>query len=457
LIWVQYQPDLAYRNVISGFSALAFVSAVAVAILRYHLYDIDVVVNRTIVYGALAAFITGVYVAVVVGVGSVVSSVGGSGLFLPILATALVGVVFQPVRGRLQAVANRLVYGTRATPYEVLSELTRRVAMVEAGDDLLPRMARILAEACAAVDAQVWLVVDGHPQLAGAWPLDAAVPPAPRIELGSPRAAAARYAVPVHHAGELLGVLTVSPRPGEGLTPRERTLVAELGLQAGLVLQNIRLESELRAHVDELRASRARIIQAEDLERRRIERDLHDGAQQRLVLLAYSLGMARARFGTRGDVELRKTLDEAVAQAQLALAELRSFARGIHPAILTEAGLGPALQSLAERSPVPATVDGDVIGRLPAPVEATAYFVVCEALANVARHAEASAVAIHVARHDGRLVVEVADDGVGGAAAERGSGLRGLADRVLVVNGRFEVHSPPGGGTRLVAEIPCAC
>ncbi|HEY6379263.1 MAG TPA: ATP-binding protein [Candidatus Dormibacteraeota bacterium] len=174
-------------------------------------------------------------------------------------------------------------------------------------------------------------------------------------------------------------------------------------------------------------------------------------------MLAYSLGMARARFGTQGDAELRITLDEAASQAQLALAELRAFARGIHPAILTEAGLGPALQSLAERSPVPATVGGDVSGRLPAPVEATAYFVVCEALANVARHADASAVAIHVARVDGRLVVEVADDGVGGAVAERGSGLRGLADRVLVVNGRFEVHSPPGGGTRLVAEIPCAC
>jgi signal transduction histidine kinase len=191
-----------------------------------------------------------------------------------------------------------------------------------------------------------------------------------------------------------------------------------------------------------------------DAERRRVERNLHDGAQQRLVNLSLALGIARSQVPTTSDGELAVALEEAAAELRLALAELRELARGLHPVILSEAGLGPALASLAERSPIPATVAASPPGRLPDRVEETAYFVASEALANAAKHAHASAVTISARRRGGDLVVEVGDDGVGGADPN-GSGLRGLADRVAALDGHLRVYSPSGQGTCITAELPC--
>jgi PAS domain S-box-containing protein len=216
-----------------------------------------------------------------------------------------------------------------------------------------------------------------------------------------------------------------------------------------------RLNAELRAGLDELRASRARIVEAADAERRRLERNLHDGAQQRLVTLSLDLRLARIRVGPDPDDACR-LLDGAAVQLAEALAELRELARGIHPAVLSERGLGPALEVLAHRAPLPVDVVSDLGSRLPAPVEAAAYYVVSEALANVAKYAQASAVQVRVARLDETAVIEISDDGVGGADARNGSGLRGLADRVEALHGRLAVESPHGCGTRLLAEIPCA-
>jgi len=233
-----------------------------------------------------------------------------------------------------------------------------------------------------------------------------------------------------------------------------RALLTSAGAAARLALENERLQAELRAQLAELRASRARIVTAGDEERRRIERDLHDGAQQRLLSLGLALQLARAKLGPEangaGDVL-------AVAEEELhaALDELRELACGIHPAVLTEHGLGPALRSLAARAPVPVTISATPERRLPAPTEAAAYFLVSEALANVAKYATASRVRVGVTVLDGRVVVDVADDGPGGADPSRGSGLRGLADRVHALDGRLELVSPPGSGTRLHAEIPC--
>ncbi len=235
----------------------------------------------------------------------------------------------------------------------------------------------------------------------------------------------------------------------------EPELVRAAGAAARLALQNARLQAEMRAQLQKVQESRGRIVAAADEERRRIERDLHDGAQQRLVALALQLRLAQRRPGEHADPEVDRLLEAAVDELQAAVNELRELARGVHPAILTEEGLAAALDSLASRSPLPVSLEV-LDARLPPEVEATAYFVACEALANVVKHAEASKAAISAWRQNGSLMIEVEDDGIGGARTEDGSGLRGLTDRVEALGGRLTIQSPVGGGTRLVGEIPCA-
>jgi signal transduction histidine kinase len=231
-------------------------------------------------------------------------------------------------------------------------------------------------------------------------------------------------------------------------------LVRAVAATARMTIQNERLQAEVRAQLEEVRASRARIVEFGDAERRRVERNLHDGAQQRLVSISLALGIARSQVGATSEQEMAVALDDAAAELRLALVELRELARGIHPVILSEAGLGPALVSLAERSPIPVTVTAVPPERLPSRVEETAYYVASEALANAAKHAHATAVSISARRLEGELLVEVGDDGVGGADPD-GSGLRGLADRVAALDGQLRVHSPAGKGTRVTAELPC--
>jgi signal transduction histidine kinase len=231
-------------------------------------------------------------------------------------------------------------------------------------------------------------------------------------------------------------------------------LVEAVCAAAGLALENERLQAELRAQLDELRASRARIIEAVDTERRRVERDLHDGTQQRLVSASMSLGLAGSKLSSDPQAASR-ILDETRTTLRAALEELRELSQGIHPGILTERGLRPALQELAYGAPVPVELAVPFGERLPEPAEAAAYYVVAEALTNVAKYASATVVSVTVNNRNGKTVVEVSDDGVGGADPAHGSGLRGLADRVEALGGRFTVESPPGEGTRLRAEIPC--
>lgn len=235
---------------------------------------------------------------------------------------------------------------------------------------------------------------------------------------------------------------------------QDPSLVGSVSAALRLAVENERLHEEVRAQLEEVRASRARIVAAGDAERRRVERDLHDGAQQQLLSVSLRLRLARSR--TRDDPELDRALAATADELKVAIGELRELARGIHPAILTEAGLGPALQSLADRSPVPVDLDVSLAARLPQAAEAAAYFLVSEALANVAKHAEATKVEVRADSSGGSLRIEVADDGVGGADGLGGSGLRGISDRVAAVGGRLEVDSPSGGGTRVTAEIPCA-
>jgi signal transduction histidine kinase len=253
----------------------------------------------------------------------------------------------------------------------------------------------------------------------------------------------------IEHEGQPLAVLVHDPSLGD-----EPKLVEAVAAAARLALVNARLHAEVRAQLETVKESRARIATAADDERRRIERDLHDGAQQRLVALALELRSAQRALGEDADQDTTRLLESTADELHVAVEELRSLAHGIHPGTLTQAGLESALQELAARMPVPVTVDA-LSERLPGDVEATAYFVASEALTNVAKHAHATKAAVRAAQVDGMLVVEVADDGVGGASAIAGSGLHGLADRVEARGGRLSVESPAGGGTKIVGEIPC--
>ena len=252
------------------------------------------------------------------------------------------------------------------------------------------------------------------------------------------------------HQGRLVAALVHDPvlleNPG---------LLRAVAGAAALSLENQRLNAELLARLAELRASRARIVQAGDSERRRLERNLHDGAQSRFVAVALDLRLARARANE--DREVADVLDRAIENLAGGLEELRELARGIHPAVLTDKGLQPALRALADRAPVAVEIDApDRDERLPEPIETTAYFLVAEALTNIAKYAHASRATVRVAPADGGVLVEVADDGIGGADPSSGSGLRGLADRVAAVGGTLQVTSPPGAGTRVQATIPVA-
>jgi signal transduction histidine kinase len=234
----------------------------------------------------------------------------------------------------------------------------------------------------------------------------------------------------------------------------EPELLAAVGAAAGMALENGRLQAEQLAHLEELKGSRSRVIAAEHKERQRLERNLHDGAQQRLIALSLELKLLEKQL--QGDPEAAVRLDRARTEIALSLDELRAVARGLHPAVLSGHGLEVALQSIAAHSATPVRLSVALDERLPEQIEAAAFYVVSESLANVAKHAQATSVSVDVERRDDVILVEVADDGVGGADTEAGSGLRGLADRVEAQGGRLRIWSPAGGGTRLRAEMPCA-
>ncbi|HET7237057.1 MAG TPA: histidine kinase [Actinomycetota bacterium] len=431
-------------------SVIVFAISLGIAILRSRLFDIDVVVSRAVVFGLLAAFITVVYVGLVVGIGALVESRGDA--LLSAIAAALVAVAFQPVRRWAQRLANRLVYGERATPYEVLSEFGRRVSEGYEAEDVLVRMARILGEGTGS-EAAVWLCVGRRLEPAARWPPEGAMP-AP-VELDGddelPVLAAASIAVPVRHEGELLGALSVTKPPAEPLTPTEERLVDDLAHQAGLVLRNAAL-------IAELRASRQRLVAAQDEERRRLERNLHDGAQQQLVALSVKLGLLKR---VAGDVDptAEALIDDLQAETQDAVETLRDLARGIYPPLLADRGLRAALEAQARKAALPVEISADGIGRYPQEVEAAVYFCCLEALQNVAKHAGARRAVVRVDEADGVLRFAVADDGVGfdaRAAGTSSTGLQGIEDRLSALGGSLEVRTARGEGTTLVGRIPLA-
>jgi signal transduction histidine kinase len=432
--------------------------AAGIAIMKYRLYGIDVIISKTIVYGSLAAFITAVYVVIVAGIGALgsVSLDTGSrpGLGLSILATAVVAVAFEPVRERVQRLANRLVFGQRATPYEALSKFAGRMGGTYAAGDALPRMARVLGEGTRADRAVVWLK-DGTELAAGAcWPTDGGPPARVGFAGGeAPAIAGADRITLVHYQGEALGALSVSKRPGESLTPVESKLMSDLGAQAGPLLHNIGLTEQLRARLAELQASRLRIVAAQDDQRRRIERDIHDGAQQQLLAIASMLALAESVAG-QDEKRERALVAQLKAETSGALKTLRELARGIYPPLLAEQGLAAAVSAQAGKAPGPVEVRTDGIGRYPAEIETAVYFCCVEALHNAVRHAPGSTVRISLADAGHGPAFEVTDNGPGfDRAAVVASGLQNMNDRLAALGGSCQVDSSPGRGTTVTGRI----
>lgn len=433
---------LVFGSPVPGLLALPLIPVAAgVAILKLRLYDIDPVINKTLVVGAMLSLVTAGYVAVVVGVGALVPA---RERVLSLATTAAVAVAFEPVRRRVQRLADRLVYGHRTTPYQALSQLAAHLE--DTPQEMLDGIAATIANAVGATEVVVW--VGGEQCLVprGWWPAPAdEKEPASLARLGGPR----RHVRPVVHRSAVRGAITLRKPSGGPLTASEDRLLADLATQTGLVIVH-------QHQAQEIQATARRIVTAEDAGRRRIERDLHDGAQQRLVTLGLELGVLAEHAKASGDVAVADRVKQARAQLLEATAELRELARGLHPMVLAQSGLAPALGALVDRSAIPVRLHVAVPGRLASDVEATAYYMVSEALTNAARHSGASVVDVDVATVDGRLHVEVADDGCGGARPGAGSGLQGLADRLAALGAELYIESPSGGGgTRIRAVLPC--
>ncbi len=431
--------------------------AIGTAILKHGLYEIDVVISKTVVFAGLAAFITGIYVAIVVGIGTLIGAGGEPNLALSIVATALVAVAFQPVRERLTTVANRLVFGKRATPYEVLSRFSSHLGETVATEQTLEQMAQLLADGTGAARAQVWLRAGGQMRTAASWPADAAPEFAPVVAAdGSlPAFAEVDVAVPVTHEGELLGALTVTKKRGETIAPTEMNLVEQLAAQAGLVLRNVQLTADLLARLEELGESRRRLVAAQDEERRRLERDLHDGAQQQLVALKIKLGIAKTLAERKQAPKTAALVEQVAGDADDAVATLRELAHGIYPPLLAAEGLAVALQGQARKAAITVEVVAEGVARYSQEVEAAIYFCVLEALNNVAKYAGATRATVTLAQTNGDLSFSVVDDGVGfdPAITPRGHGLTNMTDRLHALDGRLHLISSGGAGTTVEGSL----
>ena len=400
--------------------------SIALAVLRYRLYDIDVVINRALVYGSLAVFITAVYVGIVVGIGVVIGARSGPDVPLSILATAVVAVAFQPVRKWVQRQANHLVYGKRATPYEVMAGFADRMAETLAVDEVLPRMAEAAARGVSAPAARVTLRLPEGSDRITSWPDDTS-------------AAHFSHVLPVSYRGEQVGEIAIRKRPGESITPSEAKLLADLASQAGLVLHNVRLTTELQARLNEiteqaaqLRASRYRIVSARQIEQQRLESEIRNSVQGRLESIRAELGDAENLL-VQDPTRASEALDRLTTQTQGTLDQLRDLARGIFPPLLADRGLVPALEAHVRKGKVHVSIDALAslaATRYDPGVEAAVYFACVGAL----RRASAS------------TVIRVADDGaelrfsVDRLASAMNGEMQGSQDRIAAVGGTLDIR-----------------
>jgi signal transduction histidine kinase len=418
--------------------------AAGIAILKYHLYDIDVVISKALVIGLLAVFITAVYVAIVVGIGQLVGTTSSPAL--SIAATVVVAVLFQAVRERVRRLANRLVYGERATPYEVMAGFSARVADAPSTDEVLPQMAEAAGRGVGAVEASVRVHLPGGRDRIERWSSFGA--PAERV--GEP------WTVPIAHQGETIGEVTVLKAANDPLTPAEQELLSDLSAQAGLALHNVRLTEELAIRLAELdvqaaalRVSRERLVTARDAQRRGLQRDIHEGPERQLIDIGRNLS----------SVERPDQIDSLIKQANDTLEGLRDLARGIFPPLLAEQGVVAALSAHIRKVGANATVeasDAFRARRFDPDTEACIYFCCLQAIQNVIRHAGNAPAVVRLDLDGDAITVEIRDEGRGFdvAATPPGMGLEIVQDRVDALDGTLEVTSAPSHGTTVSIRIP---
>jgi signal transduction histidine kinase len=404
-------------------------------------------------------------VVVVLGGGALIGRTDSPSVPLSVLATTVVALSFARVQAALERVAIRWGLGG-ATPYDVLSHFSDAVTSAYANDELPARMAMLLAQGTGAKWAQVWLNVSGRVALAATWPADIDADRSPPLRTPEDIVVTddGLRTLPVRHGGQLLGLLRLQERPGLALTLVEERLFAGLAAQAGLVLRWVGLQAELddrRAELvvrsEEIRASRERLIETQDAERSRLERDLHDGAQQHLVALTVNLRLALTIVG-RSPKRAATVLAEQAVAADVAIETLSALSRGIYPGQLADEGLGAALRSAVAGSAMPVAIDTDGLARLPAPVEATLYFCGMEAIQNAAKHSQAGTVSVRVDENPDRWRLTVTDDGSGfdqtQATASSGVGLANMRDRLDAIGGSVEILSSERTGTTVTAVVP---
>jgi signal transduction histidine kinase len=457
--------------------------AVGIAILRYRLYDIDILINRTLVYGALTVCIIGIYVLVVGYLGALFQARGN--LAVSIFAAGLVAIMFQPLRERLQRVVNRLTYGERDDPYGVLSRLGRRLEATISSEAVLPAIVEDIARALRLPQVAIWLT-DGDTLRLGAAhgiiPAKVTVQDARAVEAlrnatdlvrlvdltpsGAYReilgGGGVSLIAPLTHQGELVGALCLAPRsPGEDFSAADRRLLRDLASQSGAAAHEVQLTGALRSSLEDLQRSRERLVEAQEEERRRIQRDLHDGlgpvlASMRLRLEA-CLDLAEGTpIPLSGDLE---RLYELVGQAT---GDIRRLVYDLRPPVLDQLGLVPAIRQHCERFERESGIKTELATApelaVPAAAEVTILRVVQEALVNVEKHAQASRVVVRLERQGGWLLVGVADDGKGlllsANGADDGTGLGSMRQRAELLGGTLNLGDQPGGGTHLLARIP---
>jgi signal transduction histidine kinase len=418
--------------------------------------------SRVVVLG-LAGFVVGVYLVVVLGGGALIGRTGSPSLLLSVVATAVVALLFARVQTAIERFVSRRGPASTA-PYDVLSRFSDAVTRGYTSDDLPARMSMLLAQGTGAQWAQVWLSVSGQLTLAATWPSspDATRTP-PDPQPGAVDASGeGRRALTVLHGGEALGVLRLQERPGLRLTAVEERLFSGLAAQAGLVLRLVGLRAQLEgrheelvARARELRASRERVIATQDVERRRLERDLHDGAQQHLVALSVNLRLAQT-VAPRSPERAGRVLAAQAAAADDAIETLSSLSRGIYPRQLSAEGLVPALRAAAKSQALPVVIGAGTLERLPGQVEAALYFCCMEAVQNATKHSGAARVdvSVDVSRRTCRLTVTDTGRGFDQTRLRAGTGLANMHDRLDSIGGTCTVASVPGGGTTVTAVVP---
>jgi signal transduction histidine kinase len=428
---------------------------------RGPLVSAPAVLSRALVVAVLALCIGAVYAVLPVGVGAVVG--WGPNTVLSVAATAVVAIGFGPARKGVERWVQRLVYGDRSTPYEVLAELSHGVAGASTSPEVLGHVARIVAEGSGFQSSRVWLRIDDELTPAAAWPPPASTP-APVAITGDelPPLPDAQLTLPVVYGEELIGAITVRQSPGEPFSATDLQVLHDIAAPAGLVLRNVRLTSELGARLEaiseqsaEIRASRQRIVATQETERRRVERDIHDGAQQHLVALMVQSRVARTLVTRDPERAVKVTADVRRIIAET-LATLNDLAQGIHPPVLTDQGVAAALRRHQSDLDIDLTVDDRGIERYPAEVEAAVYFACLEAVINAAKHAAGSTVVVSLAEEAGSLAFSVRDDGAGfdPSRCRPGSGMGNMADRVAALGGSLEIHSAPSRGTEVTGRVP---